>query len=863
MNGGTAEKSADKAENGAAEAEKSADESGGADGDMTEAGTVANNQDSRSMRQYISSHFEEAMEKGWLQVYYQPIVRGINGAVCGAEALARWIDPVNGSISPAPFIPVLEQDGRIYQLDLQMLQWVCEDIRERIRQDGTLMPISLNLSRKDFARADFLERFEFQVRECGIPHDLLNIEITESAFAEDTAMFGAVVEKLHQNGYQVWMDDFGTGYSSLATLKDYDFDVIKIDMSFLSSASEKSKRIIESVVRMAKAIGIQTLAEGVESKVQYEYLRRIGCEKMQGYYFGHPMPKKEIDRHCGQAAVSLEPISWRYYYDQLGRIDYLTDEPLEIVEDDGKTMRILFANRPFREVLERDGVDSVHAWEDMISNPGSVVGTFHRTLADRYLRGKTPSYSIVYPSGDHLMQLRGSVIARMETRYLYRISMQDMQMAPEEDDQRRMNYLRNLYYFCNDIAIYDFRKNTVEGLKSSLPDQPIGKQGKISDMQTVADIWSRDFVYPPDRERYRSFCNLTYLRERMRQNKTDMLSGYFRSKTGRGDYQWLLHLILPVPKTDFTQLLYITIQTGLDEKVLSNLLRENAAHDVTPVVLWNNLIANSHGMFFWKDKERRFLGASQSFLDYYGLDSVREILGKTDEDMHWHVEPEPFRRDELDVLEQGRVIRGAMGECIIRGTLHHIVAYKMPIYRDGAIVGLIGYFCDAEDYAEEQARNRRLTLIDPITGLFSSRGVMESLSGYLEELWRGGTNFAICQVFLHEYDLFRRLYGEDAGNALLVRVGETIEKICGNNAVIGRIADSQFFLLLQYRHKSEIREMAERIRTAIGNIHAVGTWRVTCTADVSYAFATEETIGEDMYSTMILRVMKELQNRTA
>ena len=81
--------------------------------------------------------------------------------------------------------------------------------------------------------------------------------------------------------------------------------------------------------------------------------------------------------------------------------------------------------------------------------------------------------------------------------------------------------------------------------------------------------------------------------------------------------------------------------------------------------------------------------------------------------------------------------------------------------------------------------------------------------------------------------------------------------------MIGRIADSQFFLLLQYRHKSEIREMAERIRTAIGNIHAVGTWRVTCTADVSYAFATEETIGEDMYSTMILRVMKELQNRTA
>ena len=666
--------------------------------------------------------------------------------------------------------------------------------------------------------------------------------------------------------YQVWMDDFGTGYSSLATLKDYDFDEIKIDMSFLSSASEKSKRIIESVMRMAKSIGIQTLAEGVESKTQYEYLRRIGCEKMQGYYFGHPMPKAEIDRHCGQATVSVEPISWRYYYDRPGQIDYLTDEPLEIVEDDGKTMRILFTNRPFREVLERDGVNSIQAWEDMISNPGCVIGTLHRTFADQYLRGRSSSYSTVYPAEDHMMQLKASVIARIEDHSLYRISMQYMQMAPDKEDQRRMGYLRNLYHICNDIAIYDFRTNTVEGLKSSLPDQPIGKQDRISDMQNITDIWGREFVYPPDRERYNRFCNLTDLRRRMRQNKTDMLSGFFRSRTDCGDYQWLLHLILPIPKTDFNQLLYVTIRPGFNETMLRNLLRddaETAVRGATPEVLWDNLIANAREMYFWKDRERRFLGASQSFLDYYGLNSVRDILGKTDEDMHWHVEPEPFRKDELDVLEQGKVIRDAMGKCIIRGTLHHIVASKMPIYRDGEIVGLIGRFCDAEDFAEEQTRNRRLTLIDPVTGLFSSRGVMESLSGYLEELWRDGTHFAICQVFLHEYDLFRRVYGEDAGNALLVRTGEAISRVCGNNAVIGRIADSQFFLLLQYRQKSEIRETAERIRQGIGDIHAVGTWRVTCTADVAYAFATEETIGEDMYSTMILRVMKELQNRTA
>lgn len=321
------------------------------------------------MKNYILEHFDEALKNKWIEVYYQPVVRTITGAFCGAEALARWNDPVKGLLSPAKFIPVLEETGRITELDLYVLEQICQDYQMIYQRGCRVVPVSFNLSRKDLLHDDIIERIEAIMARYNVPRELINVEITESAFVEDVERIGPVLKKLHELGYQVWMDDFGSGYSSLGILKDYSFDEIKIDMSFLSNFDKKARNIIRSVVTMAKRIGVQTLAEGVETKEQYVFLYKIGCEKIQGYYFGRPMPGKVLYQYVKDTHQMVESLAMQNYYNQISAVNYQTDAPLMIIERYDKKFHILYSNEKYTDVLHRDGIASTKQWEAILNDP--------------------------------------------------------------------------------------------------------------------------------------------------------------------------------------------------------------------------------------------------------------------------------------------------------------------------------------------------------------------------------------------------------------------------------------------------------------------------------------------------------------
>ena len=167
-------------------------------------------------------------------------------------------------------------------------------------------------------------------------------EITESAFVTEGDVLRQEIDRFREAGYEVWMDDFGSGYSSLNTLKDYTFDEIKIDMAFLSQFTEKSQDIIRAIVRMAKGIGIHTLVEGVETREQAEFARSIGCELLQGYYFGKPMALPELKHVRRKKQWEVETPQLRQYYGSLGAIDFLTDKSMAIVEFSRKHYHYLF-----------------------------------------------------------------------------------------------------------------------------------------------------------------------------------------------------------------------------------------------------------------------------------------------------------------------------------------------------------------------------------------------------------------------------------------------------------------------------------------------------------------------------------------
>lgn len=528
-----------------------------------------------SLRTYVIKNFSRAMAEGWIHVYYQPIVRTMAQTLCGVEALTRWIDPVYGTISPGLFIPALEETGQIYQLDLHMYEQVCKDFQELSKTQLPIVPVSVNLSRKDFMHEELVGRIEDLSRKYGVSEKLTNIEITESAFIEDVQSIGRAIEDFHKLGYQVWMDDFGVGYSSLGILKDFSFDVLKIDMSFLSTSSEKARTIIESAVRMAKRIGIQTLAEGVETEVQYQYLRDIGCEKIQGYYFGRPMPSEAIPPHCKDKRIPIEEPAWRDYYDSLGRINYLTDSPLCVVEDDGTTMRLLFANTAYRATLKRDHVDDVKMWEEKLNTKNSPVHTFHRSFADQQLRKMEGPQVVSYPSGDHYMQLTGSVVTHHQNHYIYQVGIQYIQINENDIQQQNAKYLSNLYYICHDIMLFNLREDSVASLKSSLAEQPVGPNARVEGIQPTVDSWSSHFVTPEDQKRYRDFMDIASLRDRLMGDGEQMLTGHFRSKMENGEYAWLMHVLIPVPRTDFYQILGVTIKSGLSESAMRSMVSDS------------------------------------------------------------------------------------------------------------------------------------------------------------------------------------------------------------------------------------------------------------------------------------------------
>ena len=279
--------------------------------------------DAEERQQYIIANLDKAIEERWIKVYYQPIVRAVNGKVCDEEALARWIDPVEGFMSPGDFIPVLEDHKLIYKLDLFVVECVLQKIKTLSGAGLDLMPQSVNLSRSDFDSCDIVSEICRRVDKAGISHSMLTIEITESVLGENFDFMKNQVERFHALGFKVWMDDFGSGYSSLDMLQRMPFDLLKFDMRFMQQFNKgsKSKIMLTELLRMANALGLDTVCEGVETEEQAKFLLEAGCAKLQGYYYQKPIPvEKILEKYAQGIQIGFEAPEQSQYYDIVGRV---------------------------------------------------------------------------------------------------------------------------------------------------------------------------------------------------------------------------------------------------------------------------------------------------------------------------------------------------------------------------------------------------------------------------------------------------------------------------------------------------------------------------------------------------------------
>ena len=256
--------------------------------------------------QHIIDEMDAALAEQQFIVYFQPKYQLKKMApysveteeIVGAEALVRWKKPSGEIVLPNEFIPIFERNGFITKLDYYVWEKVCQFIDSELSQGRNPAPISVNVSRVNLYNPDFMDSLIDLIHRYHIPPHYLNLELTESVFSEDAELIQRAVNYLHDAGFTILMDDFGSGYSSLNILKDVDLDVLKIDMKFFSkgNTAEKGAKIIEAVIRMAESLDMMVIAEGVEEKHQVDFLNDLGCDYIQGYYFGRPMSQDQYEK---------------------------------------------------------------------------------------------------------------------------------------------------------------------------------------------------------------------------------------------------------------------------------------------------------------------------------------------------------------------------------------------------------------------------------------------------------------------------------------------------------------------------------------------------------------------------------------
>ncbi len=548
----------------------------------------------------FADRFHEALGNGGIRAWFQPVFRSLTQQIMGAEALARWFDPDGNMLSPADFIPQLEQGGLIFELDMEILRQACA-LYDELRARGTpLSRVSVNLSRLDFAREDLFEQVCSVLHAYSVPREAVSLEITESVMLEDTDAFEKVFNRFSDAGFSVWLDDFGSGYSSLNVLQNYPFDVIKFDMLFLRKMSAKGKNMLASLISMAKTLGIHTLTEGVETNEQREFLLDIGCEAQQGFYYARPLSREALIEQIDRKPGILEKKEDEAYWGQIGRLNFVNPNPLKeyaerwksspadyvssydgsiaLIECGRENFTYIYATEGYKERLRELGFSSVDGLENALTSHqrGHYYLAIHKLVMDALQQGTIQTVEYAYR--DVYYRLSALFIARREGRAMILMRLNTFDAEREVKTAQEMLDNGSALFFTYEMVAMirpEMKKAKRIYAASSLPSY---------DREESVDKTIRKFcenhVDPADQERYLQFANMETMGERIRNSPRKFIQAVFRMRLEKNQSNWYSARFTEVPSS--SEPVYIlTIQS-----VQENLNR------------WLNLFAEEHPEMF-------------------------------------------------------------------------------------------------------------------------------------------------------------------------------------------------------------------------------------------------------------------------
>lgn len=338
----------------------------------------------------LFEEIEAAIENGEIVPYYQPQYDSIKGKLLSAEALARWVKPDGTIIPPVKFIPCAEKTDLITKIDWSILEQVCKFQKRRRDEKHRCVPIAVNFSRRHFSEPNFNKRLCSIVDSYGLPHNLIDVELTELAIMHDPEVIIALVSEIRNDGFNVAIDDFGSGLSSLSLVKDISANVLKIDRSLLSGncENEKERIVLESIFAFAHRLKLTTIAEGVETREQLGFLRTCNCSLIQGFLFSKPIPEDQFAAACSAR--------FRNEYNE----DILLTQPHASVVD--YLMEVMFMKFPL-VILSNVTRNSFYmlAYENYSSTSCPSTGIYSELLEH--------AASTIHPDDRHIFEKKFSV----------------------------------------------------------------------------------------------------------------------------------------------------------------------------------------------------------------------------------------------------------------------------------------------------------------------------------------------------------------------------------------------------------------------------------------------------------------------
>lgn len=780
---------------------------------------------------YIASHFKEALLSGCITVCYEPVLRALTGKICAFEALARWHDPEYGDIAPHDFIPVLEAHDKVHLLDYFVTKVTMQNLHTRRRQKLPIVPVILNLSRRDFLVSDPVRVLNHLTEKYRLPRIYFQVEITETAFVEDEAIITKAIGHLRQNGYSVTLDNFGEGHSSLAALQRNAIDEISLDGIFFDNFTEATRQLLTSILLMAKTLGIHTAAEGVRTEDQADFLRRIGCEKMQG-----PICRtmaRPLEEGALAQPYRFETRLEQQIFHRAGLTNLVTETPTALFSDDGNHLHILTTNASYQKMLRLSHFDSLPEANKLLLELPQVIHVRLRALADATIRSHQMETDLFISNGRYFY-LKLHNIAGTNGFYIHRAELQFLQQGQKSSTGEEYDHIvRHLMRFYHDIYLIDNQQNRIEIITASISSKRAGSH--LQGIMTAFMRFARLHIHQDDQRRF-----LQYIHGLAQGNQIPLAStkfDLFRVKVPNGGFHWTNFSLTSFRYNEHPCQLLCLHDFVFEElpdraKIINTVmasygfttLPEDQKRQLSDAALWQTLTQFSSRKLFWKDRDGRFCGASPAFLRYYGIQNINELIGKADRDLGWHLADTYMDQGEMTILQKGAPIHNGHGRCIARGRQHAISFSKYPIYQGTEIVGLLGEFRDVEEERNYHQLQRKLYLIDEETDLYNYRGMILASVEFADNLRQNKVGYVGAMFVVPEFASFAKLYGNSVRHAALQRICAIIKKTMPTATVIAHTGSGVFVLFLKGQTVGTMRTFIEQIQaelTAITEIEGL------------------------------------------